>query len=53
VNRETTEERLIAIKEQLHEIANIMHSMALRVDILWEERQRRREKAGPDPGDRR
>jgi hypothetical protein len=51
VKRETTEEALLAIHEQLHDLRDTLNGLALRVDILWEERKR--QSRGPRQEDRR
>lgn len=51
MNRETTEEQLLAIREKMHDLREAINQVSLRVDVLWEERKRRRV-VGPQPEDR-
>lgn len=45
MKRETTEERIHALREWLLEFGEVVNQIAQRVDILWEERQRLKRKA--------
>lgn len=48
MKRQTTEEILAGIREELHEIRDALSTVTLRVDKLWEERQRQKAKAMPE-----
>ena len=48
MKRETTEERLLALKEQILELASVVNEIAIHVEILWEERKQGWRKGGRD-----
>lgn len=41
MNRETTETKLLELREQLHEMANVLNTLRMRVDVLWQERRKK------------
>ncbi len=39
MRRQTNEEKLLAMKEELHDVRDVLNGLARRLQVLWDERQ--------------